>query len=211
MLRTNKQIRRLVLVLSLVSLCGMAVVAQERATTGGLRGRVRVEVGSPAGVSVTVRQGDREVRDAKTNAKGEFEVAGLAPGRYGLTFRKAGLQIGRMENVEVRAGKTISIKDKLYLPVDEGAIAFIRGSVFDAGGRGLAGAKVELLLVEPDGTLKKVDSRVTNGLGQFGFRMTAEAARYRVTAAANGASAAKDVEINSAAIFRVALTLEPAK
>jgi len=181
----------------------------QKAETGGVRGRVKVGAGNPEGIAVSVREGDREVKAARTNAKGEFEVGGLAPGRYGLTFRKAGLQVGRM-NVEVRAGKFVSLKDKLFLPVDEGAIAFIRGSVFTPAGASYAGARVELELLREDGTSKKLDSRVTNSLGQFGFRLTPEPARYRVTARADGAATAtSEVTVDSAAIFRVALTLAP--
>ena len=165
------------LVLAGALLALAAGAAAQQPATGGLRGRVKVGVGRPTDISVIVRQGNREVKTARTNAKGEFEVSGLAPGRYGLTFRKPGLQVGRMDNVEVRPGKLVSIKDKLFLPVDEGAIAFIRGSVFDAAGRGFAGARVELELVGADGSPKKLDRRVTNTLGQFGFRMTPEAAR----------------------------------
>ena len=111
------------------------------------------------------RQGDSEVAETTTDAKGEFEFRGVAPGSYGLTLRKTGLQVGRMENVEVRAGHTVSLKDRLFLPVDEGSIAFIKGSVFNAEGRSLPGARVELARVEPDGSVKKLDSRVSNMTG----------------------------------------------
>lgn len=202
---------RLPAALCLLLLFALPLTAQQPAT-GGLRGRVKVGAGTPEAIHVTVRQGDREVKTARTNAKGEFEVTGLAPGRYGLTFRKQGLQVGRMENVEVRAGKPASLKDKLFLPVDEGAVAFIRGSVFDPAGRGFAGARVELELINGDGTSKKLDSRVTNGLGQFGFRLTPEAARYRLTARAGGMqTATSEVAVDGAAIFRTALTLAPEK
>ena len=131
---------------------------KQEPTTGSIAGRVKVAPGAtPGGVAVTVRRGDEEVARGETNAKGEFEFAGLAPGTYGLTLRKAGLEVGRMEDVEVRAGKTVSLKDRLFLPIDDGAIAHIRGSVFDAGGRSLGGAKVELLRVEADGSVKKLD------------------------------------------------------
>lgn len=197
------------LALGLVLLAAAAPASSsQQPTTGGVRGRVRVGAGNPEGINVTVRQGEREVREARTNAKGEFEVAGLAPGAYGLTFRKPGVQVGRM-SVEIKAGKVVSLpKDKLFLPVDEGAIAFIRGSVFDGAGRGFAGARVELELIRGDGTSRKVDDRVTNGLGQFAFRMTPEPARYRVTAKADGMEpATAEVSVDSAAIFRVGLTL----
>lgn len=213
MARTEKFLRTKTaagLALALV-LSALPALAQKAETTGGVRGRVKVGAGDPGGVAVTVREGDREVKTARTNAKGEFELAGLAPGRYGLTFRKPGLQVGRM-NIEVRAGKVVSLKDKLFLPVDEGAIAFIRGSVFTPAGASFAGARVELELLQADGTSKKLDSRVTNSLGQFGFRLTPEAARYRLTARADGAEAATaEVTVDGAAIFRVALTLTPRK
>src|SRR5262245_23085901 len=98
--------------------------------TGSIKGKVRVETGSATGVDVTVRQGDREITRVKTEKNGDFLVSRLSPGLYGLTFRKPGLSIGSIENVEVKAGKTRSLGDRLVLTIDEGSIAFIRGSVF---------------------------------------------------------------------------------
>jgi hypothetical protein len=186
---------------------------QPEPTTGAISGRVKVAPGAtPAGVNVIVRRGDEEVTRRETNSKGEFQFEGLAPGTYGLTLRKAGLEVGRMEDVEVRAGKTVSLKDKLYLPIDDGAIAHIRGSVFDANGRSVNAVKVELARVEADGTLKKLDSRVSNVAGQFAFKLTPEHARYRLTAKADGAEpASEEVNIDGAAIYRVALSLHPVK
>lgn len=182
-------------------------------TTGAISGRVKVAPGAtPGGVAVVVRRGDEEVARRETNPKGEFEFQGLAPGTYGLTLRKAGLEVGRMEDVEVRAGRTVSLKDKLYLPVDDGAIAHIRGSVFDASGRSVGAAKVELARVEADGTLKKLESRVSNGTGSFAFRLPPERALYRLTAKADGAEpATEDLNIDGAAIYRVALSLRSKK
>jgi Carboxypeptidase regulatory-like domain len=185
---------------------------KEQPTTGAISGRVRVDAGAtPAGIGVEVRQGDRRVTETTTNARGEFEVAGLAPGSYGLTLRKAGLQVGRMDGIEVRAGKTVSLKDHLFLKLDEGALALVRGSVFDAAGRSFAGARVELARIEADGSLKKLDSRVANITGSFGFNLPPEPARYRLTAKADGmAEATQDVDVDGAAIYRAALTLKPA-
>src|SRR3712207_2478854 len=77
--------------------------AQNERTLGGSKGRVRVDGGStPGGVMVIVRRGDDEVKRVETKSRGEFEVLGLEPGLYGLTFRKPGLSVGRMENVEER-------------------------------------------------------------------------------------------------------------
>ncbi|PYS97834.1 MAG: hypothetical protein DMF65_10815 [Acidobacteria bacterium] len=185
---------------------------KQSATTGYLSGRVRVDAGlSAAGVSVRLRQGDSEVAETTTNSKGEFEFRDVAPGSYGLTLRKAGLQVGRLENLEVRAGQTVSLKDHLFLPVDEGSIAFIKGSVFNSDGRSLPGARVELARVEPDGSVKKLDSRVSNTTGSFVFKLTPERARYRLTAKADGmAEASQDVNVEGAAIYRAALNLKPA-
>jgi protocatechuate 3,4-dioxygenase beta subunit len=163
-------------------------------------------------VSVVVRRGDEEVAQTSTNAKGEFALRDVEPGSYGMTFRKRGLQVGRMEHVEVRAGKTVTIKEGLYLPIDEGSIAFIRGSVFGASGRSFNGARVELARVESDGSLKKLDSRVSNATGSFAFRLPPERARYRLTAKADGMEpVSQDVEVEGAAIYRAALSLEPAR
>jgi Carboxypeptidase regulatory-like domain len=181
-------------------------------TTGGVSGRVRVDSGASAsGVSVKVRRGDEEVAQTTTNAKGEFEVQGLAPGSYGLTFRKAGLQVGKMEDVNVRAGKTVSLKDRLFLPIDEGALALLRGSVFTVNGTSFVGARVELARVEPDGSLKKLDAHVSNSTGSFGFKLPPDRARYRLTVKADGAQPAiEDVDVDGPAIYRVAVTLNPA-
>jgi hypothetical protein len=186
---------------------------KELPTTGTVAGRVRVAAGAnPSGVSVVLRRGDQEVAQTSTNAKGEFSFQNVEPGSYGLTLRKPGLEVGRMEDVEVRAGRTVSLKEGLYLPVDEGSIASVRGSVFSAAGHSFGGARVELARVQADGSLKKLDSRVANVAGQFTFKLGPERARYRLTAKADGmAPATHDLEIDGAAIYRVALSLEPAR
>jgi len=182
-------------------------------TTGSIAGRVRVEPGYNAGgVRVVLRRGDEQVAETSTNQKGEFSFENLTPDTYALTLRKQGLQVGRMEGVEVRAGKTVTLKEGLFLPVDEGSIAFIRGSVFTAAGRSFNGAKVELSRVGEDGALKKLDSRVSNATGSFAFRLSPERARYRLTAKADGmATVSEEVVIEGAAIYRVALSLNPAQ
>src|SRR5687767_4192226 len=86
-------------------LASIAAVYGQDKSTGTIKGKVKVEVGTPGGVSVIVREGEREIRQVSTNKNGEFIVARLAPGRYGLTFRKPGLSVGAIENVEVKAGK----------------------------------------------------------------------------------------------------------
>lgn len=196
----------------LVCFLAITVLAQDK-SNGGIKGKVRVETGTAAGVAVIVRQGDREVAQSVTDKKGEFVVSRLAPGRYGVTFRKPGLSIGTIEDVEVKAGKTRSIGDNLVLGIDEGSIAFIRGSVFDQNGRSAPNVKIELAKLQDDGTTKKIDGRVTNETGSFVFRLLPELGKYRVTAKVSGAEpVSKDVEIDGAAVYRVALSVNiPAK
>jgi carboxypeptidase family protein len=177
---------------------------------GAIKGTVRVETGSPGGVTVVVRRGETEVAHGTTGKDGDFLVSGLTPGKYGLTFRKPGLSIGTIEDVEVKAGKTRSLGDRLILTIDEGSIAFLSGSVFSADGRSVPNAKVELARIENDGTAKKIDGRITTETGSFKFRLSPDPGKYRVSVKTEGAvPVSKDVEIDGAAVYRVALNLPP--
>ena len=194
---------------ALLTLLFASSFAQDR-STGAVKGKVRVETGSPSGVSVVARQGEREITRVSTNKNGEFVVQHLSPGIYGLTFRKPGLSVGTIENVEVKAGKTRSLGDHLVLTIDEGSIAFIRGSVFNQEGRSVPGARIELAKILEDGSAKKIDGRVTNETGSFVFRLSPEPSKYRLTLKPNsGELVSKDVEVDGAAIYRVALSLPP--
>lgn len=177
---------------------------------GGIKGKVRVETGTPGGVTVVVRRGETEVTRSTTDKNGDFVVSRLQPGIYGLTFRKPGLSIGSMEDIEVKAGKTRSLGDRLILTIDEGSIAFLSGSVFTAEGRSVPNAKIELLRILEDGTTKKIDGRVTTETGSFKFRLSPDPGKYRVSVKTDGAEpVTKDVEIDGAAVYRVALSLPP--
>ena len=183
--------------------------AQDR-LTGGIKGKVRVEIGTPGGVAVIVRQGEREVARGLTDKNGEFVVLRLTPGRYGVTLRKPGLSVGSIEDIEVKAGKTRSLGDRLVLSIDEGSIAFIRGSIFNQNDRSVPNVRIELAKIEVDGTVRKIDGRVTNEIGAFVFRLSPDPAKYRITAKPNGGEpVSKDVEIDGAAVYRVALSIKP--
>ena len=198
-----------IFLLSLLALGGVA--AQKSKTTGSVKGKVKTESGSAEGIRVTARQDEREVASAATDRKGGFEIAGLAPGRYTIMFRKAGLSVAEIKDFEVVAGKSRSLKSDLVLPVDEGALIFVKGSVFDEAGRSLRGAQVELARIDSDGRSKKIDGRISTSSGSFSFRLPVETARYRVTAKMDGmAPVSKDVEVEAAAVYRVALSLKPA-
>jgi hypothetical protein len=201
--------KKLLSALTFIAIAISIAYGQDK-TTGAIKGKVRVEDGTPAGVNVIVREGDREVRRASTDKNGDFIVSRLSPGRYGLTFRKSGLSVGTIEDIEVKPGKTRSLGDRLVLTIDEGSIAFIRGSVFSSEGRSVPNAKVELAKVMNDGSAKKIDGRLTTETGTFVFRLSPEVAKYRVSVKPEGADPIiKDVDIDGAAVYRVALSLPP--
>lgn len=193
-----------------ITLLAAGVAFGQDKSLGTIKGKVRVETGTPGGVSVSVRRGETEVTQVTTDKNGDFVVSRLKPGIYGLTFRKPGLSIGSMEDIEVKAGKTRSLGDRLILNIDEGSIAFISGAVFNAIGRSVPNAKVELFKVLDDGTAKKIDGRITTETGSFKFRLAPEPGKYRVSVKTDGAEpVSKDVEIDGAAVYRVALSLPP--
>jgi hypothetical protein len=205
------KINKSVFVSVLITLMAGGVLAQDR-SSGSIKGKVRVETGTAAGVAVVVRQGEREVARGLTDKKGEFVVSRLTPGLYGVTFRKPGLSIGTIEDIEVKAGKTRSLGDNLVLAIDEGSIAFLRGSVFSEDGRSAPNVKIELAKVLDDGTVKKIDGRVTNEIGAFVFRLTPDKAKYRVTARPNGGEpVSQDVDVDDAAVYRIAFSIKTAK
>jgi hypothetical protein len=206
-MRFNKILPVLAMVFIAAGVASISI-AQDK-TLGAIKGKVRVETGTPGGVTVVVRHGEKEVTRSTTDKNGEFLVPRLTPGVYGLTFRKPGLSIGSIEDVEVKAGKTRSVGDRLILTIDEGSIAFLGGSVFSADGRSVPNAKVELLRILEDGSTKKIDGRITTETGSFKFRLAPEPAKYRVSVKTDGEPVTKDVEIDGAAVYRVALSLPP--
>jgi Carboxypeptidase regulatory-like domain len=196
-------------VLAIVLFAAGIAVGQDK-SLGAIKGKVRVETGTPGGVTVLVRRGEAEVTRATTDKNGDFVVSRLTPGKYGLTFRKPGLSIGSMEDIEVKAGKTRSLGDRLVLTIDEGSIAFVSGSVFTADGRSVPNAKVELSRILEDGTVKKIDGRITTETGSFKFRLSPDAGKYRVSVKRDGAEpVTKDVDVDGAAVYRIALSLPP--
>jgi Carboxypeptidase regulatory-like domain len=200
---------RLGVLTALLPLFSLVCLAQDK-NAGAIRGKVRVEKGSPSGVVVILRQDEHEITRVTSDKRGDFAINHVAPGLYSVTFRKPGLSVGTIDNVEVRAGKTRTLGDKLVLGIDEGSIAFVRGSVFNEAGRSVPGVRVELAKVVSGDSIQKLDARVTGETGEFVFRLPPDPAKYRLTVKADGAQpATKDVEVDSAVVYRVALVLKP--
>ena len=113
-----------------------------------------------------------------------------------------------MEDIEVVAGKTRSLGDRLILTIDEGSIAFLSGSVFSADGRSVPNAKVELARIQEDGSAKEdrrashyrnwiVQVSLVAGAGEVSCKCEAEQWRARQ----------QGRRVDGAAVYRVALSL----
>ena len=200
---------KLISAAAILLLLSIGCLAQDK-STGALRGKVRVEKGSPAGVAVILSQGEREVTRVTTDKKGEFVLAHVTPGIYGVKLRKPCLAVGSIEDIEVKAGKTRSLGDRLVLGVDEGCVTFIRGSVFNDGGRSVPNVRVELARIIDEQSTEKLDSRITGETGEFVFRLPPDTGKYRLTVKTNGAQIdSKDVTVDGPAVYRVSLSFKP--
>ncbi len=207
----SRRITNLLLLAFLLLSASAPVFAQNRGT-GSIKGKVRLESGgAAAGVAVIATQEEREIARVTTNRSGDFTLANLQPGLYTLTFRRPGLRVGTLPNILVEAGRTRTLNDRLYLPVDEGTLAFINGSVFTEDGRSIPGARIEIHRVNSDGTTRRLEEQYANDMGAFAFRLAPDAAKYRITARREGMeTSAREVDVDGAAVYRVALTLRTA-
>ena len=177
------------------------------AQSGGVKGKVKAPNGSGiANASITVRQDGKEIKATSTDTKGEFKIAGLASGKYNITFDANGYSEGTLHGVEIKDGIR-DLGDRLILTRDRGQFVILNGSVFFKEGASVTGAKIELEQVKEDGSTKSLGSTYSNTAGEFSFRRPEGVAKLRVTAKLKGASATKEVDVEEAAIYRVALTL----
>lgn len=200
---------RLGAVIALTCFSALLVLGQ---STGGVRGKVRTVKGDGiANATVSARKDGNEVKSSKTDSKGNFTIEGLKPGNYNFAFEAPGYSAGVLYNVEVKRNKTEELSDRLILSADQGTLVILKGSVFDRDGRSLTAAKVELLQVNADGSTKKLASANSTYSGEFTFRRPEGAAKLRVTATYKGVSGSKDVDVESAAIYRLAVSLDVAR
>ncbi len=206
MRKVMKHLRYFILLGLILSFSTVVVSAQE---TGGVKGKVRTTKGEGiASATVTARLQGEDVKSATSDAKGNFVLEGLKAGNYNLVFSKSGYSSGVLYNVEVKKKKIGDLGERLVLTVDQGTQVIIKGSIFAPDGRSVGGAEVKIERVASDGSVKKVGSSVTSYSGEFTFRFAEGAAKYRVTASAKDASASKEIDVDSAAIYRLAITLE---
>jgi hypothetical protein len=79
--------------------------------------------------------------------------------------------------------------------------------VFFKDGASVAGSEVRVDRVESDGSVKNITTVYTNISGDFTIRRPEGKARYRFTAKYKDATASKEIEVDSAAIYRTAVSL----
>lgn len=180
-------------------------------STGSARGQVKDPRGNGlAGVSVTARLDGKDIKTVRSGSDGTFLMTGLEAGTYSFVFDRQGYTTG-LARGEIRAGQTTNLGDRLILAIDQGTLVLIRGSVFNEEGRSVGGAKIELYRVNGDGSTKRLETAYSNMSGEFAFRRPEGEATYRVTASARGAKNSKDVKVDNAAIYRLAITLNLSK
>src|SRR6476469_3920151 len=183
----------------------IAVAAQ---SVGGVKGKVRTTKGSgSAGATVTARKKGADIKTTKANSSGEFVLDALETGRYNLVFEAPGYSSGVLYNVEVSKNKTADLGDRLILTPDQGNQIFLKGSVFGKQGFSVAGAKIEVLRVDADGSTKSLGNPYTSVSGEFTFHPQSPG-RFRVTATYKGTSATKDIDVGYPAIYRLAIALD---
>lgn len=177
------------------------------AQSGGVKGKVKAPNGKGiANASIVIKQDGKDVRSTSSDAKGEFKISGLNAGKYNISFDANGYSEGTLHGVEV--GKGIrDLGDRLILTYDRGLFVILQGSVFFKEGASVTGASIELEQVHADGSTNRLGTTYSNSSGEFSFRRPEGVAKLRVTAKLKGNSATKDIDVEEAAIYRVALTL----
>jgi len=177
--------------------------------TGGVKGKVRTVSGDGiANASVTARRSGADIKSVKADGKGNFILDGLESGIYNIVFDAPRYSAGVLYNVEIKKKKVSDLGDRLILTPDQGLFVILRGSVFYKEGVSLPGAKVEIEEVNADGTTRKLGSTLTSISGEFTYKRSQGAAKLCVKASFKGVSATKEIEVDSAAIYRLAITLD---
>lgn len=174
----------------------------------GVKGKIRSQNGSGIpNASVTARQDGKDIKSVRANAKGDFELPGLKPGVYSVIFDADGYQLGLLQGVEVKSGMR-DLGGNLILREDQGNQVLVNGSVFFKEGTSLGGAKVEIARINADGSTKKLTSVYTSIQGEFTFRQPQGSQKLRFTIKYKGAEAVKELDVDTAAIYRFAVTLD---
>ena len=182
------------------------------AQSSGIKGKVRTYSGNGIpNATVTVRQAGKDVRTVRSDKKGNFLMQGLEAGKYNVVFDADGYSSGVLYNVEIKEKSTRDLGERLILTVDPGSQVIVRGSVFFKEGTSVPGAKVEIERIYADGSKKSLPTLFTNESGEFAFRQPERDAKFRITAKYKDSSVTKELEVATAAVYRLAITLDISK
>lgn len=202
-------VKRFSLILILILLSSVFAAAKCKTC---IYGKVRDKKGKAlAGVSISAIQDGKTVRSTETNPKGKFELRLIKEGRYNIVFDKTGFSSKVLRDVYIEKGSRINLRSRVRMLVDQGTLTIVEASVFNQNGFSLYGAKVVIEEVFSDGTSKKVGSGYASRDGDIVFRFAEKPTKYRITASVKGISATKEIDVNEAAIYRAAITLDLSK
>jgi len=209
-----------VIVVSIVLSFLLGPVAAGNQKTGVLKGKIQDAKGKPiAGAEVrATRNRDRVSKETKTDENGAYSFE-LEPDDYTVSFDAEGYQGGTLVQMQqVEADKENVIKT-IRLEKARKKTSLVRGAVFDASGRSIAGAKLKLVRIataEEEKENRKHKSLsmnyISNSRGEFAFRLPAERAKYKVTVTAEGFKTdSKTVDVNEDESVPLAFSLERLK
>jgi hypothetical protein len=195
-------------IISLVACIFLLAVPAFSQSTGGVKGKVRDWNGrGVSGITVSARQKGVEIKSVKSRVGGDFVLDGLASGVYNIAFDGEGYSTGVLYNVEVKSGKIRGLSERLLLTRDRGAQVFVKGIVFFRDNTSLAGADVELYLVNDDGTAKKIAGTTTDVMGDFSFPAVGVIRKMRVKASYKGVSEIRDIDVIQPQVYRTTIIL----
>ena len=178
-------------------------------STGSVKGKVKNLNGDGiSGAAITARLGGKDVATAKSGSKGDFLLNGLESGVYNIVVDARGYTAGIKYGVEVKSGKTRDLGGNLILLVDRGTQVIVNGSVYYKDGTSLPGAEVRVERLNSDGSTRKIGTMFTSQTGEFTFRQAEGTTKFRITATHKGVSTTKELEVDSAAIYRLSLILD---
>ncbi|MBO0798494.1 MAG: carboxypeptidase regulatory-like domain-containing protein [Blastocatellia bacterium] len=183
---------------------------QAGAQTGTIKGKVKGQK-DKALEGVVVRAiktaGQERIPETKSDSNGDFELTGLQPGSYSLTFEKPGYKRFSTHKLDLAAGDTLKLNRVIELSRESESFAVIRGAVFNPGGFTLSNAAVTIERI--DGGKKFKKETVSLEGGEFAFRVKAEKAKYRISATYPGyQTSATEVEIESDEVRNIAVRLQ---
>lgn len=204
------------LLITVVVICSAVAASAWQQKAGTLKGKIETEKGKPI-PDVDVRamsSRTRTVKETKTDEAGNYSFE-LEPDDYTVSFDAEGFQGGTLRDMQqVEDGKETKVKTIQLQKARRTSL--VRGAVFDADGRSLAGVRLKLVRVPSADEIKekkKVDSLsmsyVTNNRGEFAFRLPPVRARYQVTAALSGFKPeTKTIDVNEAEAVPLSFSLE---